>query len=437
MEAPRDPGRAAAVVVAGRAAAATCGVLFVAVAAFVLWRSAALLALVYVAAVIAIVLDRPVAALVRRGLGRTWALALVLSGVVAVTLAAVVVAFGPLVAQASGLATAVPVVADRVRAALVGWFGRVLDGTPLAPWLHDALSRGAAALAGGVYGAAGGVANAAGALATVLLLAVLLLASGPDLVRRAIGALPPLRRSWAEALARHLSISLGGYLAGLSTIVVARILATGAFLAVARVPFVIPLALLAGASVLIPYLGSALRLLAIGAVAWATRGPGGAVAALAFVAAYDIVENYVLSPIVLSEDARHQRARATRRRAVPRLPLRRRRGCPRHPARGDGADRRPRAQVACPGGAGAGSSRRDPSPRHRRRGARGVSGWALRRLGWRHGRAFLPSRYPCTRHGPSGGALFRRCLPFRRQRASMRARRRKTHSSSGEASWNG
>ena len=32
-----------------------------------------------------------------------------------------------------------------------------------------------------------------------------------------------------------------------------------AFLAVARVPFVIPLALLGGASVLIPYLGSALR----------------------------------------------------------------------------------------------------------------------------------------------------------------------------------
>jgi predicted PurR-regulated permease PerM len=298
MEAPRDPGRAAAVAVAGRAAVATCGVLFVALAAFVLWRSAALLALVYVAAVIAIVLDRPVAALVRRGLGRTWALALVLSGVVAVTLATVVVAFGPLVAQASGLATVAPSVADRGRAALVGWFGGVLDGAPLAPWLHDALSRGAAALAGGVYGAAGGVANAAGAFATALLLAVLLLASGPDLVRRAIGSLPPRRRSWAEALARHLSISLGGYLAGLSTIVMARILATGTFLAVARVPFVIPLALLGGASVLVPYLGSVLRFLAIGAVAWATRGSGRAVAALAFVAGYDIVENYVLSPIV-------------------------------------------------------------------------------------------------------------------------------------------
>ena len=103
MEAPRDPGRAAAVALAGRAAAATCGVLVVALAAFVLWRSAALLALVYVAAVIAVVLDRPVAALVRRGLGRTWALALVLSGVLAVTLAAVVVAFGPLAAQVRGL----------------------------------------------------------------------------------------------------------------------------------------------------------------------------------------------------------------------------------------------------------------------------------------------------------------------------------------------
>ncbi len=299
MEAPRDPGRAeAALAVARRAAAAACGVLAVALVLFVLWRSAALLALLYVAAMVAVILDRPVAALVRRGLRRAWALALVLSGLGAATLAAVALASGPLVAQVRGLATAAPAVADRLRAALAGRFGSILDGTPLAAWFHDALSRGAGALAGGVYGAAGGVANAAGALATVLVLAVLLLASGPDLVQRAIGALPPVRRSWAEALARQLSISLGDYLAGLSTIVVARILATGAFLAVARIPFVIPLALLAGASVLIPYLGSALRLLAIGAVVWATRGSGGALAALAFVAAYDVVENYVLSPII-------------------------------------------------------------------------------------------------------------------------------------------
>jgi predicted PurR-regulated permease PerM len=275
-----------------------CGVLSVALAAFVLWRSAALLALLYVAAMMAVVLDRFVATLVRQGLGRAWALALVLSGVGAVALAAVVVAFGPLVAQVRELATAAPAVADRLRAALVGRFGGILDGTRLAAWSHDALSSGAGALAGGVYGAAGGVANAAGAFATVLVMTVLLLASGPHLVQRAIGALPPLRRSWAEALARELSLSLGGYLAGLSTIVFARILATGTFLALARVPFVIPLALLAGVSVLIPYLGSVLRLLAIGAVAWATRGSGGAGAALAFVAAYDVVENYVLSPIV-------------------------------------------------------------------------------------------------------------------------------------------
>jgi AI-2E family transporter len=81
-------------------------------------------------------------------------------------------------------------------------------------------------------------------------------------------------------------------------IVAARILATGAFLAIARIPFVMPLALLTGVSVIIPYLGSVLRLLAIGAAAWATRGSGGALAAMSFLAAYDVVENYVLSPIV-------------------------------------------------------------------------------------------------------------------------------------------
>ena len=298
MDPPHDPGRAQALALAGRAAAATCGVLAVALGALVLWRSAALLALLYVAAMVAIALDRPVAALVRRGLGRRWALALVLCGVGAVALAAVVVAFGPLVAQLRGLATVAPALADRLRTDLVGRFGKVLEGAPVATWFHDALSRGAGELAGGVYGVAGGAASAVGALATVLVLAVLLLASGPELVQRGLRAVPEHRRSRVEALAHELASSLGGYLAGLSAIVVARVLATGAFLAALRVPFVIPLALLAGASVLIPYVGSVLRLVGLGVAAWETRGSGAAFAVLALVAAYDVGENYLLSPIV-------------------------------------------------------------------------------------------------------------------------------------------
>ena len=297
MDEPRSQGWVGiALALAGRAAAAACGVLAVALVALVLWRSAGLLALLYAAAILAVLLERPVAWLERAGLGRSWALALVLIGVFAVTIAAAVVAVGPLVAQARELASAAPAVAERVRSA--GRFGGNLDATPLAAWVHEAASRGATALGGGVYSAAGGAANAAGALATMLVMSVVLLASGPRVVERAIEALPPGQRPWGAALARDLSVSLGGYLAGLGTIVLARIVATSAFLAIARVPFVAPLAVLAGASVLIPYLGSVLRLLAIGAVAWEARGSGTAVAALAFVVVYDVVENYVISPIV-------------------------------------------------------------------------------------------------------------------------------------------
>jgi predicted PurR-regulated permease PerM len=289
---------AAALALAVRAAAATSGVLSVAFVAFVVWRSAALLILLYAAAILAVLLDRPVAALVRCGLGRPLALVLVLIGVGAIAVTAAVVTSGPLVDQARGLASTVPEVTDRLRTALSGRFGRMLEGTPLAAWFQDAVSHAADTLASGAYGAAGEVANAAGALATALVFTVLFLGSGPRLVQRSIGLLPPPRRPWAEALAHDLSVSLGGYLAGLGAIVVARILATGAFLALEHVPFVIPLALLAGASVLLPYVGSALRLLSTGAVAWATRGSDAALVALVFVAAYDVVENYVLSPVV-------------------------------------------------------------------------------------------------------------------------------------------
>lgn len=79
---------------------------------------------------------------------------------------------------------------------------------------------------------------------------------------------------------------------------VARALATAAFLLLARAPFVFPLALVAGASVLIPYLGSVLRFLAIGAVTWVARGGGAALGSVLFVTAYDLVENYLLSPLV-------------------------------------------------------------------------------------------------------------------------------------------
>jgi putative heme transporter len=299
MESTRNTDRAAAALgIAGRAAAATCGVLSVTFAAYVLWRSAVLLALLYAAAMIAVVLDRPVAALARRGLRRAWALALVVVGAGAVTLGIAGVTLGPLVAQVVALATAAPELADRLRAALVARFDGALDRAPGAAALHDALTSGAGALARGTYEAAGGIANAAGAIVTVLVLAMLLLASGSRLVRQAIEAVPAHRRPWAEALARDLSSSLGGYLAGLGVMIVARVVASGIFLLVARIPFVIPLALLAGASVLVPYLGAVLRVLSIGAVAWATRGPGTAAAALAFVLAYDALENYVLSPIV-------------------------------------------------------------------------------------------------------------------------------------------
>ncbi|HEX9050802.1 MAG TPA: AI-2E family transporter [Anaeromyxobacter sp.] len=293
MEARHDTRRAAAL-----AAAATCGVLSVALVVFVLWRSAALLALLYVAIMMAVLLDRPVAALVRRGVRRGWALALVLTWAAAATVAALAIALGPLLAQLRALASAAPSVADRLRGALVDQLGAALGGTPLATWFQEALSRGATELAGQVYGAAGGVAAAAGALATVLVTGVLLLVSGPRLVQRAVGALPPHRRPAVEALARELETSLGGYLAGLSVVVLARVLATAAYLAVARLPFVIPLALLAGISVTIPYLGAAVRLLAVGAVVWATHGSGAALAALAFVVSYDVVENYVVSPLV-------------------------------------------------------------------------------------------------------------------------------------------
>src|SRR5512133_4131985 len=137
MKTPRAQDRAAAgLALAGAAAAATCGVVAVALAAFVVWRSAFLLGLLFLASVVAVLLDRPVAALERRGHRRGTSLALVLIGAGTAAVAAVVLAFGPVIAQLTGLAAAAPDLAQKLRGILAGRPGRLLEGTPLAAWFQ-------------------------------------------------------------------------------------------------------------------------------------------------------------------------------------------------------------------------------------------------------------------------------------------------------------
>ncbi len=86
---------------------------------------------------------------------RASALGLALTGFGMMQLAAVAIAVGPLVAQARGLATMTPAVADRLRAALVGRFGSVFDGTALITSSKTRCRTAPARWPGGIYGAAG------------------------------------------------------------------------------------------------------------------------------------------------------------------------------------------------------------------------------------------------------------------------------------------
>ena len=281
------------------AAVSAAAVLGVVAAGVVAWQSATLIALLVVALLAAVPLRRAVARLEARGVQRSIGAALVLTvAVVAVTAVAFAV-LRPASVQAIQLVSNAPALLEALRRSektepLLRWLG--------GPDLLARLEQSAPALErealGGVASAATGVAGVLGAAATVIVAAILFVATRDSPLRAAAALAPaPLRARWDEVAAR-IEARLASYLIGLTAVVAARAVVVIAAFALLRLPFFLPLGLFSAITVLIPYFGAVVRVLLVGAVTLATAGPSAAVAAIAILAAYDVVENAIVSPLV-------------------------------------------------------------------------------------------------------------------------------------------
>jgi predicted PurR-regulated permease PerM len=296
---PRSTPHDQAWAAARKAAAATAGAGSVALAAVVAWKSAWLIALALAAILLAIPLNRFVRALTRLRIPRGASIAVVVIALLAGFAAAAAYVIRPAAVQLAQLVADMPSLVDALRRSPwvaqlgrslgdVGLLGKVRESAPAI--LHDVVRP--------AVGAVSGVAGGLSAFVGVLLTAILLLASGPSLSTSVLNLVSPERRDRFHGLAVHVEETLGGYLAGLAIVLAARALATGVFLSLLHVPFYLPLSLLAGVSVLVPYLGAIVRFATIVPIAAATRGLGGAAAALVFLVVYDSIESYLLSPLV-------------------------------------------------------------------------------------------------------------------------------------------
>lgn len=270
----------------------------VALAALVVKAELALL-LTGIAALIAVALDHLVALLVRAGLKRGLAIALVL-GVVVIALTTVALLVIPAaIAQGQQLVTQVPSLIEQIRGSSIfqrldarfhilqqlqrqGGNTTELATGALPPLLH----------------AVSGVFSLVGAGVTVAFFVVFMLVFGPGLVRRLVSQTLPERRARYERVLDKVYSATGGYLAGLTLICSINATLTTTFLAIIGMPFFLPLGIASGFSSMVPYAGPIVAGTVITLLTLATAGVWKAVAVLIYFILYGQLEGNVLGPLV-------------------------------------------------------------------------------------------------------------------------------------------
>jgi predicted PurR-regulated permease PerM len=275
------------------------GVLIVAGVVLALAHALVALALTGAALLIAVSLDHAVRALERRRVHRSLAIAIVVLVVVGL-----VVAFGftlipPAIDQGRQLIKEAPGFIRNARGSalfhtLDARFHiaeRVLQAERNLPEVLE----GAAAP---VLAALGGLLSGAAAAITIAFLTIFMLIFGGRLVQAALAESRAERRPMYESLLHKIYQSIGGYLGGLLLICLINATLTTTFLAIDRVPFFLPLGILAGMSSMIPYAGPFVMGSIISVLALATRGLWHGVAAAIYFITYGQLEGNILSPLV-------------------------------------------------------------------------------------------------------------------------------------------
>jgi predicted PurR-regulated permease PerM len=247
----------------------------------------------------------PVVGWVQRRLlgGRRRALATFLVFlVVFLLLAALITAFAvPLVNEGTKFAGQLPGLIDDARAGR-GPIGDLLERTNALQWVQDnqdRISSFASGLTAPAAGVVSGVATGLAGMATVLVLAYLMVLEGPKMVDGFINLFPPTPGTRIRRVAGDCAKSVTGYLSG--NLLISAICAslTYVVLLITGVPFAGLIALFVGIADLVPLVGAT-----IGGVVAVLAGfihsvPSG-IAMLVFFVLYQQLENHLLQPLIFA-----------------------------------------------------------------------------------------------------------------------------------------
>ncbi len=270
-------------------------------AAIFVWRAMGSLTSLFVNLIIALFLalamEPMIVWLVRHGWKRGGATAVVLFGLLAAAIA-VMALFGQIfVEQAGELIRTLPSTYESVATWIEGRFNvevpemADLQAQLIQDWGNEVASR---ALAIGTS-----VLSAVFAFTTIMLVSYYLAAAGPKFRASICGWLSPKNQNEVLKLWEITQTKISDYINSRVVLAAMSSLATGVFLTIIQIPYALPLALFTGVvSQFVPtigtYIGGALPIV----FALTTDGPKKAILVLAFIIAYQQVENLWFSPKV-------------------------------------------------------------------------------------------------------------------------------------------
>ncbi len=282
-----------------RAFSVTTGALLAVLVGFALYTVRDELVLLLVAAFIAIGLDPAVRWLVRRGVSRPVAVAVI--AVIALGLFAgfVAAAFPPLAKEAGQLAQSGPRYARDLQDQH-NTLGRLNAKYHATERIQQALQNGLTVkTAGGLLSAGTAVLSFTFQLVVTLVLVVYFLADLPR-IKQVLYRLVALRhRPRFGLLADEVIFRVGGYVLGNVATSMVAIVTSYVLLLILGVPYALVLSVLTGVLDLIPLVGSSIAGVVVALVALATVSPTASLITVVFHVIYRLFEDYLLNPRVL------------------------------------------------------------------------------------------------------------------------------------------
>jgi predicted PurR-regulated permease PerM len=260
------------------------------------------LVLVVVAGFLAVGLDPAVRRLQTWGLKRGQAVAAILVGTIIFIVAFFAAVVPPLVEQVTHFATNLPHYVQDI-AHHNPRIQQYVTDHDLADRLRESTSKVPTALLGSfgtVVGVAGSVLGAIFKAVTVIVLTLYFSNSLDKIKTGSLKLVPASKRERFEELAEPILLKIGGYIAGnIGISLIAGALAF-AFLAIARVPFPVALALWVAIADLIPLVGASLGAIPAIIVAFFGSVPLG-IATIVYFIVYQQAENYFIAPRVMNK----------------------------------------------------------------------------------------------------------------------------------------